>query len=749
MSRDYVVVGKRVPKIDGPVIVTGKALYSVDDQVPGMLYGKILTSPHAHASIKRIDVSKAAALPGVRATLTYQDTLPVAYKDQLRVLDSKVRYVGDEVAAVAAYTEEIADEALRLIEVEYDVKPAVFDPEEALKPGAPLLYEDNDLFPGGNLINNTVYKYENGDIEKGFLDADHIYEETFEVFPQRVAPLGRSVAIAWWEGDELTVIDSSQHPFTRADELSAWLKMPLHKIRVIHKYMGCGMGETSVYLYQPIAAYLARKAGCPVKVITDPKYNICGNPKSRAHSRIYIKMGVKDTGEITAINSKIYWNKGSNSTGGPGPNWPKTAVPFGYYGTYTNASYKEEVYGAFTNTPPNHSYRAWGTPEMAFPMDSLIGRVTSDLGLDPLDYRVKYAIAAYAGMAQNTILIGRAGQAFDWKSKWHKPGEKTLPNGKKHGMGMGITTALGGAVSNESSATIRLTKDGNAILQIGAADTGMGSRTTLVQVAAEELGMEMSKISIVMGDTRLPRDRGSSASRVAKAGGTAIFRAAQDLKSKLFPVVAAKIGVDAKELIAREGRIYSEIDPSKGMTWAEATVLANTNFGAGSLTGWGSNIPMESAKDETQSICGNIIEVEVDTETGEVGILRASAFFDIGQCLNPGCVETQITGGAMVGFGYSLTEDVVYDPNTGTTLNANFLEYKLPTMLDCPHSGVEVLLKDDEPSASTPHGQRGLGEPPSVPQAPAINAAIYNAIGVSVNSNPMTPDKILKALGKV
>jgi CO/xanthine dehydrogenase Mo-binding subunit len=751
MARDYNVIGKRIPKVDGPELVTGKALYSIDDEVPGMIYGKILTSPYAHARIKNIDVSKAEALPGVRATLTYKDTLPNTFKKELRVLDSKVRYVGDEVAAVAADTEEIADEALKLIDVEYEVLPAVFDPEEALKSGAPLVYEDKDLFPGGNLIDNWVYKYEQGDIKKGFQEANHIFEEVFEVYPQRVAPLGRTAAIAWWEGDKLTVIDSGQHPFSRRYELSVWLQMPLHNIRVIHKYMGSGMGEGTVYLYQPIAAYLARKANRPVKVITDPKYNICGNAKSRAHARTYLKIGVKNDGEIIAMEGKVFWNKGSNQTGGPGPWYPRSTAPFGYCGNYRCANLKDEVYGVYTNTPPNHSYRAWGAPEIAFPIDSFISKIANKLGLDPFEYQLKYAIAINDdGLPQNNILIGRAGEYFNWKSKWHKPGEKTLPDGKKHGIGMGITTAIGGAdPDRECSAAIRLTADGNAIVLTGIADTGMGSRTTMVQVAAETLGMEVEKVSIIAGDTILPRDRGSSASRIAKSGGQAVYRAGEDLKAKLFPVLATQMGVDAKDLVARGGRIYSKVDPTKEMSWDAAVMLANEYFGNGCLMGWGSKHPVDqNVVDDKQSICGEIIEVAVDTDTGEVDVLGVYPFWDIGQCLNPAIVETQITGGATVGIGYALTEDVVYDPDTGTTLNASFLEYKLPTILDFPENGIDILLKDDEPNPCTPHGQRGLGEPPCVPQAPAINAAIYNAIGVSVNSLPITPDKILKALGK-
>ncbi|MDD5486562.1 MAG: molybdopterin-dependent oxidoreductase, partial [Dehalococcoidales bacterium] len=721
------------------------------------------TSPYAHARIKNIDVSKAEALPGVRATLTYKDTKDVAWKGQLRVLDSKVRYVGDEVAAVAADTEEIADEALKLIEVEYDVLPAVFDPEEALKSGAPLVYEDKDLFPGGNLIDNQVYVHEKGDIEQGFKEADHIYEDVYEAFPQRVAALGRSCAIAWWENDKLTIIDSNQAPFLRQDDLSAWLNIPRSKIKIVHKFMGCGMGEDSFYLFQPIAAYLARKTGRAVKVITSPGYAVCGCARSRAQARIYIKIGVKDNGDITAWSNKIYWNKGSNCTGGPGPVVITATAPSIYYVSCKCPNTRDEVYGTFTNTPPNHAYRGYSSNERTFCIYSLMNRIADDLGIDPVDYWQRIALSEYSTMPENTILLGRAGEAFDWKSKWHKPGEKTLPNGKKHGVGLALVASLGGYGMAESAAMIKLTADGSATLQTGTSDTGMGNRTALTQVAAEALGMEMKYISINAGDTTLPQDLGSYASRVAKAGGMAVYRAAEDLKSKLFPILAVKMEVDAEDLVAKNGKIYSKTNPAKEMTWQQAAEVANAKFGTGCLAGLGSNIPFGtdtsvgfegapyppgSPVDATQSIAGNMFEVEVDTETGEVTILSAHSFYDIGQCLNPGIVNSQITGGTTVGIGYGLTEDLVYDPDTGTTLNANHLDYKLPTILDVPKEGIDILLKEDEPNVCTPYGQRGLGEPPCVPGAGALNAAIYNAIGVSVNANPMTPDKILKALGK-
>jgi len=728
MANEFSVVGKYIPKVDGPELVRGQALYSIDESLPGMLYGKILTSPHAHANIRSIDTSKAEALPGVRAVLTHKDVLPITIRN-VKVLDSKVRFVGDEVAAVAAVTEEIADEALKLIDVDYEVLPAVFDPEEALKPGAPILHPEEE----GNLMGGEPIVSEAGDLEAGFQQSDRIYEDVFEAFPQIIAPLGRLCAVAWWEGDRLTVIHSDQTVRSRQEELADWLGIPMSKVRVIHKFMGAGMGEGNRYRYVEMAAYLARNTGRTVKVITDTRYHFCGSAKRRARARTYLKVGVKEDGTIMSLSARIYWDKGCDNSGGP------SSSRLVRSSCYKAANTKEECYSLYTNTPRNGAYRDYGRPEAFWPLNTMFDRIANDLGIDPLDYCVKHC-----GPSHTPKLLERAGVEFGWTAKWHKPGERTLPNGKKHGIGVAMQNAKGGPASTGHSAMIRLQQDGTAVLTSMLCDIGTGSKTSISQVAAETLGMKFDDILIYAGDTTLPLDRGSSATRLAKSQGLATYNAAQDLKSNVFKIVAPELEVSPEDLDVGDGKIFSKTDPSKSVTWKEASGLAGDVYQDGIVLGWG-YVQSVDIEDTTVSWSGHMYEVEVDTETGEVTILKVLNFFDIGQCLNPGIVETQIAGCTHVALGYVITEDVVLDPETGCSLNANFLEYRLPTILELPT--VDMILKDDEPNPCTPHGQRGVGEPP-VGGFSGINNAIYNAIGVSSNTNPVTPDKILELLGK-
>jgi len=727
MAREFSVVGKPIPRVDAPEKASGRAVYSIDDCVPGMLYGKILTSLHAHANIKEIDTSKAEALPGVRAVLTYKDVLTFALKE-LKVLDSKARYVGDEVAAVAADTEEIADRALKLIDVDYEVLPAVFDPEEALKPEAPELYPE--LVPG-NLIYGMSRTKEKGDVEQGFTESDTIYEDVLTTFPQPVIPLGRLCAIAWWEGDRLTEIDSTQVPYQVRAKLASWLDMPLNKVRVIYKFMGGGMGEDNCYRYTGIAAYLAKKAKKPVKVITDPMYHFAGSAKKRANSKIYLKVGVKNDGSIMAISARMIWDKGADRSGGPG--YAQLAA----LEYYECPNYFDESVGVLTNTPPNGAHRGYGFPEVIWAQEVMMDRIANDLGIDPLEFRLQQM---QAGRSKRPLEI--AAERIGWKDKWTPPASKT---GTKR-RGIGIATVIGWSSGYShyrgSSATIQLLDDGKFYLEAGISDTGTGSKTTMTQVAAEALSVNFEDVTIASGDTILPPDVGSQASRVAVTAGTAVYNAAQDLKSKLFKIVAAKLEVKPEDLDVEDGKIFVKASPDIYMTYKEVAAMRWTE---GYQAGWGTQVAGELI--DLNPISAQVAEVEVDTETGEVQLIALSDVYDIGTALNPAIVLGQLSGGVACGLGYGITEDIIYDPITGAVLNSSYLMYKLPTMVDIPT--LDLALYEDEPNPCTPYGQRGVGEPSVCAAAPAINNAVYNAIGVSCDGNPITPQKILNLLGKV
>ncbi len=740
MTQEYSIVGTNVPKVDAPALVTGKALFSIDEFVPGMLYARILKSPHAHANIRSINTSKAEALPGVEAVLTYEDVLPIGTdggggEGTVKVLDSKVRYVGDEVAAVAAVSEEIAEEALDLIDVDYETLPAVFDPEEALKTDAPKLYPEME---GGNNIFGRSWVEELGDIESGFTESDMVYEDVFTTFPQAVAPLGRLCCISWWEIDQLMVIISTQVPTQVQARLARWLDMPLSKIRITSKFMGSGMGEQNTYRFEGIAAYLARKTNKPVKMITDRWYHFVGSAKRRANSKIYIKGGFKNDGSIVALSSRIIWDKGADTSGGPpAMTW---AVAVGFSGVYEIQNVRDEITGVYTNTPPNGSYRGWGTPEAIWALETFMDRAANKLGLDPLEFRLNNATAN-----RSTRPLEIAAEMIDWSNSWSPPETKT--GTKRRGLGMSTVIGwMGGYGFPHSSAAIQLLSDGKASLTMAIGDMGTGSRTTMVMVAAEALGMKYEDVTIYDGDTTYPYDLGSFASRVAINGGTAVYNAAEDLKTKLFAIVAPELGVEPGDIDAKDGIIFAKSDASNSMTYKAATELVGGIGLTGALLGWG-NTPGYGPLEDINPISAQMWEVEVDTETGQVELLNVANVFDVGRCLHPAICDAQLLGGMVIGIGFGLTEDIVYDPSTGATLNASLVNYGLPTILDIPDN-FNILAYEEEPNPCTVYGQRGCGEPSVVPPAPAINNAIYNAIGVSCNGAPITPAKILKLLGK-
>jgi xanthine dehydrogenase molybdenum-binding subunit len=373
-------------------------------------------------------------------------------------------------------------------------------------------------------------------------------------------------------------------------------------------------------------------------------------------------------------------------------------------------------------------------------------RIANDLGMDPLEFRLQRCSST---KSKRTLEI--AAERIGWAAKWSPPSTKT--GTKKRGIGMatfehGYTGGYG--EGPQSSAAVQLLDDGKALLMAGITDIGQGSRTTLTQIAAEVLGMKVEDITIASGDTNLPPDHpmGSSASRVAVTGGTAVHNAAQDLKNKVFDIVAPTLGTSPEDLDVDDGKIFSKTDPTQSMTWNKASIHV---WGAvtGFVLGWGTNPSygwgMAPLEDNVPFSTG-MAEVEVDTETGEVTVLNWTCVYAIGQCLNRAIVETQLCGAFGVGIGYGLIEDIVYDPETGASLNAGHLNYRLPTIMDIPT--LDVFPYEDEPNPVNAYGQRGVGEPGIFPVAPAINNAIYNAIGVSSNTNPVTPDKILKLLGK-
>jgi xanthine dehydrogenase YagR molybdenum-binding subunit len=735
-------VGKSTPRIDGPERVTGKALYTADVQLPGMLYGKILRSPHPHAKIKKIDTRKAERLPGVRAVLSSQNTPKIAFRRQTFLFDEIVRYVGDEVACVIADTEEIAQDALDLIEVECEPLPFVLDPEEALQPNAPKVH------PSGNLLNGEPEVYERGNLKEGFAHADVIVERTFRTqcaLHNCMEPHG---SVALWEGDSLTVWDSTQHIFGVREGLARLLGLPLHKVRVIKKYMGGGFGsKNNLGKYTVIAALGAKMTGRPVKIILDRhEENLAAG--NRPSSVQHLKIGAKRDGTLTALELKAIIAAGAYCLWPPSVGGPAREL-------YLCPNVKAEQYTVFTNTGPLSAFRAPGYVEGTFALESLMDELARELGMDPLELRLKN----YAEYDQTTgrpystkglrECYERGAKLFGWNLSTRSPSLKgrgspspSLGEGMGERWGVGMASQIwSGNGMPPAYAFVKINPDGTATVITGTQDIGTGTKTVLAQIAAEELGFDLEKISVEIGDTQTgPYAPLSAGSMTVASVGPAVRLAAHDAREQLLDVAAQVLEVPRESLTLCDGLLSSPV--LKEPVAVHEVLKKLENF---MIIGHGARAP--NPEDVAVNTFGaQFAEVLVDTETGAVKVERIVAVHDSGRVINPLTLSSQIEGGIIQGLGYALFEQRVIDRDTGIVVNDNLENYKVPTALDIPKIVFEMVDRPD-PRANN-LGAKGVGEPPIIPTAAAIANAVANALGVRIYELPLTRDKILKALGR-
>ncbi len=745
-------VGKSTPRIDGPERVTGKALYTADVQLPGMLYGKILRSPLPHAKIKKIDTHRAAKLPGVRAVLSSQNTPKIAFRRQTFLFDEIVRYVGDEVACVIADTEEIAQDALELIEVEYEPLPFVLDPEEALQPNAPKVH------PSGNLLNGEPEVYQRGDLTEGFAGADVIVERTFRTqcaLHNCMEPHG---SVALWEGDTLTVWDSTQHIFGVREGLARLLGLPLHKVRVIKKYMGGGFGsKNNLGKYTVIAALGARMTGRPVKIILDRhEENLAAG--NRPSSVQHLKIGAKRDGTLTALELKAIVAAGAYCLWPPSVGGPAREL-------YLCPNVKIEQYTVFTNTGPLSAFRAPGYVEGTFALESLMDELAQELGMDPLELRLKN----YAEHDQTTgrpystkglrECYERGARLFGWNLSPRSPslsrshltlalsvygeGRGEVEPGERFRRGVGMASQIwSGNGMPPAYAFVKINPDGTATVITGTQDIGTGTKTVLAQIAAEELGFALDKISVEIGDTQTgPYAPLSAGSMTVASVGPAVRLAAYEARQQLLEVAAQVLEVPRESLTIADGLLHSSALPKPVAVHEVLKKLENFM-----IIGRGARAP--NPEDVTVNTFGaQFAEVLVDTETGEVKVERIVAVHDSGRVINPLTLSSQIEGGIIQGLGYALFEQRVIDRNTGIVVNDNLENYKVPTALDIPEIVFEMVDRPD-PRANN-LGAKGVGEPPIIPTAAAIANAVANALGVRIYELPITRERVLKVLGKV
>jgi xanthine dehydrogenase YagR molybdenum-binding subunit len=718
------VVSTSVPRLDARAKVTGQAKYTYDINLPGMLYGRILRSPHAAATIKKIDTSKAEALPGVKAV----EVLTL----------SAVRFAGQELAAVAATSAQIAEDALRLITVEYEPKDFVVDVETAMKSDAPLVHEAQVKertsagdAPGSRQETPTVGNIRGprargkGDVEAGFAAAEVVVESRFRTQVQTHSSLETHGVVAEWQGDKLVVWASTQGTFSVRDELAEIFKIPKTNVRVITEFMGGGFGSKfGAGIYGMLAAKLAKKAGAPVKLMLNRKEEQLASG-NRPDSIQQIKIGAKRDGTITAMELISHGTGGI--AGGAG-----TAGPL--LGLYDCANKSAKEYDVFINAGPAAAMRAPGHPQGAFALESAIDMLAEKLGIDPLEMRRKND--------QNPVRLAElelGAERIGWSRRNKVAGSN--PGSVKRGIGVGnaiwYNTGRPG-----SQAQIKIHTDGTVELLNGAQDIGTGIRTVIAQVAGEELGLSANDIRVRFGDTDYPFGPASGGSTTTPSLTPAVRAAAMAARIKIFEIARELLQVaPATELDAHNGKIFVKSDPTKAVEFKRVA----SRIPGDTLTVQGDRAPnyKDSYRDTVAGV--QFAEVEVDTETGQVKVLKVVAVHDCGRPMNRLTTRSQINGGVIQGMSYALYEDRILDRTTGRMVNPNLEQYKIAGALDMPV--IESILFDVY-NGSNNTGTLGIGEPVVVPTAAAIANAVYNAIGVRIFELPITPARVLAALAK-
>ncbi len=755
MERELNVVGARLPMTDAAVKVTGAAQFTDDLILPGMLYGKILRSPLPHARVLNIDSSKAEKLRGIKGVVTGRDIPDRKYgivpkaKDEYALAKDKVRYVGDSVAAVCAVDPEIAEEAIDLIKVDYEDLPAVFDPLEAKKDGAPEIHE--------GIKNNTSFsmKKEFGDLEKAFSESDFVFEDTFYSQAVNHAPLEPHAAIAQYDPlkGELVVWSSTQIPFFLRRNLSATLFIPESKVRVIKPKVGGGFGQKiDMYSKDFCAAWFARNLLKPVKFVYE-RDEVFISTRQRHPMYITVRTGVKKDGTILGQHFEAYADGGAYNSTAP------TMIALSCYFLmipYRVPNLLYEGHHVYTNKPVGGAMRGHGIPQARFAVERQLDMIAERLGLDPAEVRIKNSIHAGEPHPAKFVIntcgfsdsVKKAADAIGWKKKRGK-----LPYGRGVGLaGASFPSGVSNMSHISSGAVVQLGQDGAVNILSGAADIGQGAETVISQIVAEELGVSIDDIRITAADTGItPLDPGTFGSGVTVRAGNAARLAALSVKQKLFNLAADKLEANVEDLVAKERRIFVRGSPEKGLTLAEALKayqyadLPMPIVGRGSWMAQATE-PTTLFKEDgnfapNYSFMTQAAEVEVDLHTGKVKLVKMVTAHDCGRPINPMLVEGQLEGSVVGGMGQALYENIVIEK--GQVMNPSFVDYGFPTFLEMPEiESIEV--ETDDPIG--PFGAKEAGEGTQLSPAPAIVNAIYDAIGVDFLELPVTPEKILNAL---
>jgi len=732
---DTRVVGKGLPRVDSYDRVSGAAQYTADVILPDMVHAAILRCPHAHAMVKSVDTSAAERMPGVVAVLTGNspgtDIPWYGRTPQSKLFDPHCRYEGDEVAAVAAQTPYLAWDALKAIKVEYEKLPFVID-DSALKPGAPKLHESGNATGEPRITKR-------GDVEKGFAAADVVLEETFHTSVQVHVPMEAHGSVVRWDGDKLTVWDSTQGVYDGVlFSLARALNLPLNNIRVICRYMGGAFGsKLELGKYTVIAALFARKTGRPVKVsLSREETLLCvGN---RPEAKMTLKAGVMKDGTLTALQLTSVATPGAYAAG--------TSVGFQVAELYKCPNVLISESGYYTNAGRARPFRAPGFPPGNWPLEQMMDMLAEKIAMDPVELRLKNFTDVsqtrnmpYTSTGLKECLVEGA-RKFRWKEA--RAASKT-GGPIKRGFGVAAGMWQGGSGSPPYTAEVRMFVDGGITVKTGAMDIGTGTKTAACMVAAEELGVPLQSVRIENADTAVtPYAQSSGGSMTLPGLAPAVRKGAWLVKRQLFAWGSEALGVAEEDLELKGNSIVSRSNPEKRKTLEELM----RSHGVMDVIGIGNRDPNPANK-ATMPFAAHFAEVEVNTRTGEVKVVRLVGANESGRIINLKTFNNQVFGGMTQGLGFALIEKRVLDRQTGKMCNVNLHDYKVPTALDVP-ADHEVLAIDPKDSECNIVGCKGSGEPAHVPTASAIANAIYDAIGVRPTRGPIEPKTILELLGR-
>jgi len=730
------IIGKPTPRVDAYERVSGSAIYPSDTSLPGMLYGAILRCPHAHAKVLDIDAREAEKMPGVRAVINGDTNgasveWPYLRGFKTKLFDSHCRHEGEEVAAVAAETPYQAWDAIKGIKVKYEILPFVADERKALESGAPAIHE------GGNRSGETQ-TYERGNVEKGFAEADVVLEETYRTESELHTPMELHGCVAKWDGDRLTVWESTQGVYAVQARVAEVLGLPLANVRVIGPYMGGGFGsKLQAGKYTIIAALLSKKTARPVKVfLTREETFLCvGN---RPPSNMTLKAGVKKDGTLTALEFSCI------GTGGAYPAGGTSLVDWLVRDLYQCPNVRTKLTDVYINAGPSRPCRAPGHPQGAWALEQMIDALAEAIKTDPVELRLKN-IPLYSQARQGNPPYTSTGlkdclkegaKAFGWKEALKKASEVNARGGSlRRGVGMASGLWVAGGGGPPSTILIKLFSDGSVNLNMGASDIGTGTKTVMAMVVSEDLGVPMKKIQIEHADTRTTQyATPSGGSKTVPTEAPAVRAAVLHVKQQLLEMASRELKTEVDQLNLINGEILSTIDPKKKIKISGLSELKKQ----GVILGVGYRGPNPDKK-VVNPFGAQFCEVEVNIQTGEVKVMRFLAAQESGRVMNRLTYDNQVVGGITWGVGLAMTEARILDAQqTGKMVNRNWHDYKIPTALDVPAEVISHPIELEDIEANTT-GAKGLGEPVTIPAAAAIANAVFHAIRIRITRTPINP----------